>query len=47
MLSSGDLPDPGIETAPPVAPALQADSFPLSHQGTPRSLLLSMTISGL
>ena len=27
----GDLPDPGIET---VSPALQADSLPLSHQGS-------------
>ena len=27
----GDLPDPGIE---PGSPALQADSLPLSHQGT-------------
>ena len=26
-----DLPDPGIETASPVAPALQADSLLLSH----------------
>ena len=26
--ASGDLPDPGIE------PALQADSLPLSHQGS-------------
>ena len=26
----GDFPDPGIE---PAAPALQADSLPLSHQG--------------
>ena len=27
----GDLPDPGIE---PASPALQADSLPLSHQGS-------------
>ena len=27
-----DLPDPGIE---PRSPALQADSLPLSHQGSP------------
>ena len=27
----GDLPDPGIK---PVSPALQADSLPLSHQGS-------------
>ena len=29
--SPGDLPHPGIE---PVSPALQADSVPLSHQGS-------------
>ena len=27
----GDLPDAGIEAVFPVAPALQADSLPLSH----------------
>ena len=31
----GDLPNPGIELASPVAPALQADSLPLSHWGSP------------
>ena len=31
----GDLPDPGIEPASPEALALQADSLPLSHQGSP------------
>ena len=30
--SPGDLPDPGTETE---SPALQADSLPLSHQGSP------------
>ena len=30
--SPGDLPNPGIK---PGSPALQADSFPLSHQGSP------------
>ena len=30
--SPGDLPDPGIE---PAAPALQMDSLPLSHRGSP------------
>ena len=35
MPSSGDLPNPGIEPASPVAPALQADSLLLSHQGSP------------
>ena len=27
--------DPGIKPTPPVAPALQADSLLLSHQGSP------------
>ena len=31
----GDLPDPGTELASPEAPALQADSSPLSHWGSP------------
>ena len=31
----GDLSDPGIELASPVAPALLADSLSLSHQGSP------------
>ena len=30
-----DLSDPGIRPAFPVAPALQAESLPLSHQGSP------------
>ena len=29
--SLGDLPDPGIKLASPVAPALQGDSLPLRH----------------
>ena len=32
--SSGDLPDPGIKPASSEAPAQQADSIPLSCQGT-------------
>ena len=28
----GDLPDPGIKSESPASPALQADSFPASHQ---------------
>ena len=32
----GDLPFPGVE---PRSPALQADSSPLSHQGSPLSTL--------
>ena len=31
----GDLSDPGIEHVSPEAPALQADSLPLSHKGKP------------
>ena len=31
--SPGDLPNPGIKLESPVAPVLQADSLPLSHQG--------------
>src|SRR5574337_1166978 len=30
----GDLPNPGIKPASTVAPALQADCLPLSHQGS-------------
>ena len=35
----GDLPDPGIE---PKSPAFQADSLPLSHQGSPGFIQLMM-----
>ena len=35
FLLPGDLPDPGIEPVSPVSPALQADSLPLSQQGSP------------
>ena len=31
----GDLPAPGIKTPSPGAPALQVDSLPLSHWGSP------------
>ena len=31
----GDIPDPGIQLEPPASPALQADSLPLSHLGSP------------
>ena len=31
----GDLPDPGIQPAFSVSPALQMDSLPLSYQGSP------------
>ena len=33
--SPGDLPNPGIEPEPPMSPALQADSLPLSHGESP------------
>ena len=33
-LPPGDLPNPGIKPAALVAPALQADSLPLSYQGS-------------
>ena len=38
---SGDLPDPGIE---PMSPALQADSLPASHLGSPKYLLQLLEI---
>ena len=31
-----DLPDPGIKPVSPASPEMQADSLPLSHQGTPK-----------
>ena len=31
----GDLLNPGLEHTSPASPALQVDSFPLSHQGSP------------
>ena len=34
--SLGDLPDPGIEPESLVCPVLQADTLPLSHQGSLR-----------
>ena len=38
--SPEDLPVPGIEPTSPVALALQADSLPLSHLGSPVSSVL-------
>ena len=40
----GDLSDPGTELSSPVAPALQADSLPLSHWGSP--IFLSFLFAG-
>ena len=37
----GDLPNPGIEPMSPVSPALQADSLPLSHQGSHIIILMT------
>ena len=42
--SLGDLPDPGIE---PWSPALQADSLPLSHQGSQDALRITQNALGL
>ena len=36
----GDLPDPEIEPTSPMAPALQVDSLPLSHRGSPFPTIL-------
>ena len=33
--SPGDLPYPGIKPESPASPAFQADSLPLSYQGSP------------
>ena len=41
--SPGDFPDPGTE---PVSPALQADSFPLSHLGITKVSLLQVQSGG-
>ena len=35
MPSAGDLPEPRMEPKSPAAPALQANSLLLSHQGSP------------
>ena len=35
----GDFPDPGIEPASPMAPALQVDSLPLEPLGKPLKVL--------
>ena len=42
MPSSRVLPSPGVE---PESPALQADSLPLNHQGSPLYTLCSNKIS--
>jgi len=42
--SPEDFPDPGIETA---SPALQVDSLPLSHQGSPRCPIEAPTANAI
>ena len=37
--SPADPPNPGIELEFPVSPAMQVDSSPLSHQGSPVTLI--------
>ena len=39
--SPGNLPDPGMEPVSPVAPALQADSLPLSYRRSPQIIVYS------
>ena len=41
--SPGGLPDPGIE---PMSPALQADSSPMSHQGSPALIMFISKCDG-
>ena len=43
----GDLPDPGIKPASPMAPALQVDSLPLSHQGSPTGVSSHPLLQGI
>ena len=40
----GDLHDPGIKPTSPAAPALQVDSLPLSHWGSPVHVCVWMCI---
>ena len=45
-LPPGDLPNPGIEPASPVALAFQADSLLLSHWGSPWMCLAALFVPG-
>ena len=40
----GDLPHLRIEPMSPASPALQADSLPLSHQGSPLTYICTLTM---
>ena len=41
LCTPGDIPNPGIKPTSPVAPTLQVDSLPLSHQGSPYDRYIS------
>ena len=41
---SGDLPNPGIELASPLSPALQEDSLPAELLGTPFGGIQTFTL---
>ena len=43
----GDLPGPGIKPTSPASPALQADSLPLSHCGSPKDNIYQPQIGGI
>ena len=38
----GNLPNPGIKPTSPVSPKLQVDSLPLSHQGSPMTIIIML-----
>ena len=44
--SSRDLLDPGVKPVSPLAPALQADSLPLSHRESPSRCLTDRQMRG-
>ena len=43
----GDLPDPGIKPTSLMAPALQVDSLPLSHWGSPLIIITTILKSSV
>ena len=46
MPSSGDLPTPGIEPMSLTSPAVQVDSLPLVHLGSPEDMQMSQFSKG-
>ena len=46
-LLPGDFPDSAIEPTSPASPALQADSLPLSHRGSPELVSIFLISQGL